>query len=97
MRTAVQDAQAYELLRAGHTDSAAAQLVQNMKSKLQSVLSGGDWETAWLLTGIQDPLSKKEWAGSREEMAIISGYVSSLHKLKRKMKEAGAAAKEEPE
>ena len=94
MRSAIQDAQAYEMLRAGDSDAAAAQLVQNMKSKLQCVLAGGDWETAWLLTGIQDPLTKKEWAGSREEMAIISGYVSSLHKLKKKMKEANQAVKE---
>lgn len=94
MRSAIQDSQAYEMLRSGDSDVAAAQLIQNMKSKLQCVLAGGDWETAWLLTGIQDPLTKKEWAGSREEMAIISGYVSSLHKLKKKMKEANQAVKD---
>ena len=33
----------------GETESATAQLAQNMKAKLQAVMSGGDWEAAWLL------------------------------------------------
>ena len=96
-RTAVQDAAVYELLRSGETDQATAQLVQNMKSKLQSVLSGGDWATAWLMTGLPDPLSRKEWAGNKEEMAVISGYMNSLNRLKKKMKEAGTTANEDQE
>ncbi len=91
-RCAVQDAIAYEMIRNGDHDAAGAQIIQNLKAKLQAVLAGGDWSAAWLLTGIQDPLSKREWAGSREEMAIISGYTNSLHKLKKKVKEASAAA-----
>ena len=94
-RTAMQDAAVYELIRAGNMDSAAAQCIQNLKSKLQSVLSGGDWTTAWLLTGLQDPLSKREFAGSQEEMSIISSYVNNLCKLKKKMKEAGATGGED--
>ena len=42
------DVAAYEQLRAGNHEVAAAQLVQNMKAKLQSVLQGGDWASAWL-------------------------------------------------
>ncbi len=91
-RCAVQDAIAYEMIRNGDHDAAGAQIIQNLKAKLQAVLAGGDWSAAWLLTGIQDPLSKREWAGSREEMAIISGYTNSLHKLKKKVKEASSAA-----
>ena len=87
-RTAMQDAAVYEYLRAGNSDAACAQVVQNMKSKLQCVLQGGDWTTAWMLTGLPDPLSRKEWAGSQTEMAVISGYMNSLHKLKKKIKEA---------
>lgn len=88
-RSAVMDCAAYELLRAGHHDAAGAQLVQNMKSKLQSVLEGGSWQTAWQLTGLPDPLTRKEFAGTNQEMAVISGYLSSLAKLKKKVKEAG--------
>ena len=96
-RAAIMDVAVYEALRAGKKDEAAAQLVQNLKSKIQAVLQGGDWSTAWLLTGLADPLQKKEWAGSREEMAIISGYVEALHNLKKKVKESQNTAHEDPE
>eukprot|EP00439_Symbiodinium_sp_Y106_P053850 s3531_g7.t1 len=73
-RCAVMDVAAYELIRAGKPDIAAAQLVHNMKAKIQAVLQNGDWQMAWLLTGLPDPLSRKEWAGSKQEMAVVSGY-----------------------
>ncbi|CAE7910725.1 unnamed protein product, partial [Symbiodinium necroappetens] len=57
-------------------------------AKMQSVISGGDWTSAWLLTGLPDPLHRKEWAGTKEEMAIISGYQEAVFKLKKKVAEA---------
>ena len=88
-RCAVMDAAAYEMLRAGETESATVQLAQNMKAKLQAVMSGGDWEAGWLLTGLADPLSRREFAGSKQEMAVVSGYLEALSKLKKKVREAG--------
>ena len=96
-RTAIMDVAVYEALRAGRADEASAQVVQNLKAKIQAVLQGGDWSTAWLLTGLTDPLQKKEWAGSREEMAVISGYVEALHNLKKKVKEAQSSSQDDPE
>ncbi|CAE7224096.1 unnamed protein product [Symbiodinium sp. CCMP2592] len=96
-RAAVQDVEVYELLRNGESAAAAAQVIQNLKSKVQCVLQGGDWQTAWLLTGLEDPLTKKEFAGSKQEMAIISSYVKALADLKKKVREghsAGSAADE---
>lgn len=87
-RCAIQDAVAYEYLRNGQHDIAAAQLAQNMKSKIQSVIQQGDWSAAWLLTGINDPLSRKEWGGTKGEMAIVSEYMNSLAKLRKRVKEA---------
>lgn len=96
-RCAVMDAVAYELLRSGHVEAGTAQLVQNMKAKMQSVIQNGDWTSAWLLTGIPDPLSKKEFGGTKEELAVISGYVNALQKIRKQVKEAQSAgqAKEE--
>lgn len=94
-RATIMDSAAYELARAGDAQGAAAQLAQNMKSKLQCVLDGGDWRSAWLLTGIEDPISKREFAGSKSEMAVIANYVNSLHKLRKKVKEAGAVKEED--
>jgi hypothetical protein len=90
-RCAVMDAVAYEMLRSGQAEAATAQLVQNMKAKMQAVIQGGDWASAWLLTGIPDPLVKKEFAGSKQEMAVVSGYLEALHKLRKKVKDAGRA------
>ena len=84
----------YELLRSGETNQATAQLVQNIKSKLQSVLSGGDWATAWLMTGLPAHSFR---AGNKEEMAVISGCMNSLHRLRKKIKEAGTTANEDQE
>ncbi|CAE7489091.1 unnamed protein product [Symbiodinium natans] len=91
-RCAVMDAQAYEYLRAGNSEAAMAQLVQNMKAKVQAVLQQGDWTTAWLLTGIPDPLAKREFGGTKEELAVISGYMDALSKLRKRMKETGPGA-----
>ena len=87
-RCAMMDVAVYEQLRAGQHDIAQAQLAQNLKAKMQSVLQQGDWTSAWLLTGLPDPLARKEFAGSKEEMSVISGYVAALAKLKKQVKEA---------
>ena len=89
-RCSVMDAVAYELLRSGEHEAAAAQLVQNMKAKIQSVIQGGDWSAAWLLTGLADPLTRREFAGTKEEMAVVSGYLDALTKLRKKVKETGS-------
>lgn len=87
-RCCYMDVAVYELLRSGHREAAAAQVVQNLKSKLQCIIQGGDWSAAWLLTGLADPLSKKEFAGSKTEMAVVSQYLGSMAKLKKKVKES---------
>ena len=87
-RCAMMDVAVYESLRAGDSEVAAAQVVQNLKAKLQSVLQGGDWSAAWLLTGLPDPLARREFGGSKEEMSIISGYVEALHKLQKRVRES---------
>ena len=96
-RTAVMDAAVYELLRSGKHEIAAAQVCQNLKAKMQAVLQGGDWDTAWLLTGLPDPLHHKEWAGSKEEMTIVSGYVEAITKLKKRIKDVHQASTAEDE
>ena len=87
-RTAYQDVAVYEMLRNGESQAAAAQVIQNLKSKVQCVLAGGDWTTAHLLTGLEDPLSKKDFAGSKQEMAVVSGYLKALADLKKRVKES---------
>ena len=96
-RCTMMDVAVYEQIRSGNHEVAAAQLVQNMKAKLQSVLQGGDWASAWLLTGLVDPMQKRDFAGTREEMSVISGYVEALASLRKKVKEANTHANGEDE
>ena len=95
LRCCAMDVAVYELLRNKDYKAATAQVVQNLKAKHQSVLQQGEWGTAWLLTGLPDPINKREFAGSKSEMATISGYVSALAKLKKQVREAEAADKDE--
>ena len=53
-RCAIQDAAVYERLTRGDGEIAAAQVVQNVKSKIQSVIQHGHWQ-AWLLPGSLTP------------------------------------------
>ncbi|CAE8639344.1 unnamed protein product, partial [Polarella glacialis] len=78
----------YELLKAGAADVARAQTVQNIKALHQSVLSGGDWTTAWLLTGLTDPTQRREFAGDEGEMSAIASYLGAMAELKKKLKPA---------
>lgn len=87
-RCCAMDVAVYEMLRNKEYESATAQIVQNLKAKHQAVLQQGEWTTAWLLTGLHDPVSKREFAGTKSEMAAVSGYVSALAKLKKQVKEA---------
>ncbi|CAE7035325.1 unnamed protein product [Symbiodinium sp. CCMP2592] len=96
-RCAMMDVAAYELIRQGKPDQAAAQLVQNLKAKIQSVLAQGDWQAAWLLTGLPDPMVRKEFAGTKEEMSVLADYMSSLAKLKKRVKEAQSHSQHEDE
>lgn len=64
-RCAMQDVAVIELLRNQQPEAACAQAIQNLKSKVQCALQLGDWTSAWLLTGLVDPLAKKEFADTR--------------------------------
>ena len=92
LRGAVQDAAVYELLAAGKHHSALAQLAQNLKSKQQAALAGGDFSGAWLLTGLPDPLGAPRFAGEGHEMATLASYLSSVKEIEARTKGANFRA-----
>ncbi len=87
-RTAVMDVAVYELLRQNKKGEALAQLVQNLKAKRQCVLQQGERSTAWLLTGLQDPLESKHFAGEAVEMATVAAYTKALRELRTRVSNA---------
>jgi hypothetical protein len=96
-RCAIEDVAVYEMLRQKGYESTTAQCIQNMKSKMQAVLQQGEWSSAWLLTGLSDPLRPREFAGTKEELAVVSGCLNSLSKLRQRVKETEGLAGEEHE
>jgi len=79
------DIAVYQALRSNRPKLALLQVCQNMKAKHQTLLHNGDWKAGWLLTGIPDPLKAREFAGSPSEMAVISGYLSGMADLHKKV------------
>ena len=72
-------------LRANCPEEATAQVVQNLKSKLQAAMDGGDWGSAWLLTGLPDPILRPEFAGDEDEVSAIAGYQMAMAELKKRV------------
>ncbi len=66
-----------ELMDAGEMRQAHAQAIQNSKSIHQFCLSNGSWKVAWNFCGLQDPLSRKKWAGSATELEICADWVAA--------------------
>jgi hypothetical protein len=79
------DIAVYQKLRSKNYKGALLQLVRSMKTKHQVLLQQGDWSTAWLLSNLKDPLKPREFAGSPAEMSVVSGYLSGLADLKKKV------------
>ncbi|CAE8691772.1 unnamed protein product [Polarella glacialis] len=75
-----------EWLKLGLQQVALAQTIQCIKALRQSVLSGGDWQTAWLLAGLVEPVQRREFAGEEGEMSAIAAYLGALSDLKKKIK-----------
>lgn len=71
-------------LHRGQHHRAVAQVVQNLKAKLQCALADGDWGQAWSLTGPPYPLAPRSFAGDEQEMAAVAGYMNARHDLKAK-------------
>ena len=48
-------------------------------------LSGGDWTQAWLLTGLEDPISAPTFAGDEDETAAVAGYTAGMAELAKRV------------
>ena len=76
-----QDLSALQHLRQGKPAAAAAQLAQNVKSKVQQVVADEDPEIAFLLSGIPDPAAQRRFGATPAELAVVSDYITAVDKL----------------
>ena len=71
-----------ELLDQGKAAEAHATSIQAWKALAQFSLDGQSWRAAWPLTGLPDPYSRKEFAGTPAELSTVAAYLKGLEALK---------------
>ena len=62
---------------------AKAQLCQNFRAKYQPSLDGGSWAQARLLTGVEDPCSRRRWAAPQWQISAAANYIKATSDLQR--------------
>ena len=75
-----------ELLDQGQALQAQALTVQSMKAVHQAVLNNGSWKLGWPLTGIQDPLARRKFAGSASELELMADFVRAEEEVEKRTK-----------
>lgn len=80
----------------GRTMEATLQITQVLRSIHQCALDQGNWQTAWLLTGMQDPLEKPRFGGEAQSLEVIAAYIKAMDDLeKRSTSSSSSRAPEE--
>ena len=74
-----------ELLEQGQPLQAQALTVQSMKATHQCVLNNGNWKLGWPLTGLQDPLARRKFAGSATELELMANFVHAKEEVVNKI------------
>lgn len=90
-------ANVFQQLDEGNYRVAQALCVQGMKCAHQASLDNGEFELAWLLTGLPDPLKKEKFGGEPEELEVLGQYLKSLAEIEKRSKNRPKAADEEEE
>ena len=57
-----------------------------MKAVHQAVLNNGSWKLGWPLTGIQDPLAHRKFAGSASELELMADFVRAEEEVEKRFK-----------
>ena len=84
-----------ELLEQGQPLQAQALTVQSMKATHQCVLNNGNWKLGWPLTGIQDPLTRRKFAGSATELELMANFVQAEEEVEKKSKGSASSGSQQ--
>ena len=68
----------------GNVEQAALLTTQSLRAVHQTVLDGGNWSVAWMLTGLQDPFVKRKFGGEEESLETIAAYMRASQELERR-------------
>ena len=81
----------------GKTMEAMLQMTQVLRSIHQCALGQGNWQTAWLITGMQDPLEKPRFGGEAQSLEVIAAYVKAMSDLEKKSTSSSSSRNPEEE
>ena len=73
-----------DLLDQGQSLQAQALTCQSMKAVHQCVLNNGSWKLGWPLTGLQDPLQRRKFAGSAAELELMADFIRAEDEVEKK-------------
>ena len=65
---------------------AAALNTQCLRAIRQAVIDNGKWKTAWNLTYLPDPLSKRRFGGTPQDLEVIAQLEKSLDDIEKRSK-----------
>ena len=63
---------------------AALEMTQLLRALHQCSLDNGDWRTAWLLTGLPDPVERPKFGGEPQDLEVIAAYIKAMAELEKK-------------
>jgi hypothetical protein len=78
-----------------HVRKAKAQLIQSFRAKYQASLDGGSWAQAWLLTGVEDPCSRRKWAAPQWQVSATANYLRATSELQKQVNANVAAGSQQ--
>ncbi len=70
----------------GNTLEGMAMVIQSMKATHQCMLDDGQWNLAWHLICMRDPLAREKFGGSERELEAIAAYSRSIEELDQRMR-----------
>ena len=77
-------------------DPGAALVTQCLKALHQCALDDGNWQLAWELSSLRDPLKKPKFGGSERELAAIAAHSKAITELEDRMRKARKREEQTP-
>ena len=62
-----------------------AQVIQCYRAVCQAALDGGAWHQTWLLSGLEEPITRRKFAAPSHQISIMSNYLKANQELSKQL------------
>ena len=69
-------------------EEATLQVVLGLRAIHQASLDSGNWEIAWLLTHLEDPMQRRRFGGEESQLETVAAYLKSQQELEKRTRQA---------